>query len=82
MATYNTKSITYNGNTYVMYPGNLTSETELENEAQDATEEEDRVYPVRMDANGKLAVNVPWKALPLSVVNGKLCITYKREVTE
>lgn len=60
MADYNVKEIAYGGNNYKMYPANLTSETHLNNAAQDATETQDRVYPVRMDANGKLAVNVPW----------------------
>lgn len=39
---------------------NLTSETKLSNEAADGTETTGRVYPVRLDKNGKLAVNVPW----------------------
>lgn len=39
---------------------NLTSETKLTNAAADGTETANRVYPVRLDANGKLAVNVPW----------------------
>ena len=39
---------------------NLTSETKLSNEAADSTETAGRVYPVRLDKNGKLAVNVPW----------------------
>ena len=39
---------------------NLTSETKLTNAAADGTETSGRVYPVRVDKNGKLAVNVPW----------------------
>ncbi len=39
---------------------NLTSETKLSNAAADGTETSGRVYPVRLDTNGKLAVNVPW----------------------
>lgn len=39
---------------------NLTSETKLANAAADGTETAGRVYPVRLDKNGKLAVNVPW----------------------
>ena len=39
---------------------NLTSETKLTNAAADGTETSGRVYPVRLDTNGKLAVNVPW----------------------
>lgn len=39
---------------------NLTSETKLTNAASDGTETSGRVYPVRLDKNGKLAVNVPW----------------------
>ena len=39
---------------------NLTSETKLTNAAVDGTETAGRVYPVRLDKDGKLAVNVPW----------------------
>lgn len=39
---------------------NLTSETKLTNAAADGTETSGRVYPVRLDKNNKLAVNVPW----------------------
>lgn len=39
---------------------NLTSENKLSNAAADGTETSGRVYPVRLDKNGKLAVNVPW----------------------
>lgn len=39
---------------------NLTNETKLTNAAADGTETSGRVYPVRLDKNGKLAVNVPW----------------------
>ena len=39
---------------------NLTSYTKLSNAAADGTETANRVYPVRLDKNGKLAVNVPW----------------------
>lgn len=38
----------------------LTSETKLTNAAADGTETSGRVYPVRLDKNGKLSVNVPW----------------------
>jgi len=40
---------------------NLTSETKLTNAAADGTETAGRVYPVRLDKNSKLAVNVPWE---------------------
>ena len=40
---------------------NLTSETKFTNAAADATETAGRVYPVRVDKNGHLAVNVPWE---------------------
>jgi len=40
---------------------NLKSETRLANTATDGTETAGRVYPVRLDSNGKLAVNVPWQ---------------------
>lgn len=39
---------------------NLMSETKLTNAATDGTETSGRVYPIRLDKNGKLAVNVPW----------------------
>lgn len=39
---------------------NLVSETKLTNSASAATETAGRVYPVALDKNGKLAVNVPW----------------------
>jgi hypothetical protein len=39
---------------------NLVSNTKLSNAASAATETAGRVYPVAMDKNGKLAVNVPW----------------------
>ena len=38
----------------------LTSDTELQNEAVSTSEVAGRIYPVRVDANGKLAVVVPW----------------------
>ena len=38
----------------------LVSETKLANTAAAATETQGRVYPVALDKNGKLAVNVPW----------------------
>jgi hypothetical protein len=40
---------------------NLTNETKLTNAAADETEINGRVYPIRLDKNGKLAVNVPWE---------------------
>lgn len=39
---------------------NLRSETKLTNASTAATETADRVYPVALDKDGKLAVNVPW----------------------
>lgn len=39
---------------------NLLSETKLTNASSTATETANRVYPVALDKNGKLAVNVPW----------------------
>lgn len=38
----------------------LVSETKLTNAAAAATETANRVYPIALDKNGKLAVNVPW----------------------
>ena len=70
MADYNVKEIAYGGNNYKMRPANLTSETQLQNAAQDATETPGRIYPVRLDANGKLAVNVPWSSSGESDMTG------------
>lgn len=39
----------------------LVSKTKLENGAIEATEVSNRVYPVALDKNGKLAANVPWE---------------------
>lgn len=43
-----------------IHEADLMSETKLVNAAADGTEISGRVYPVRYDKNGKLAVNVPW----------------------
>jgi len=48
----------------------LTSETMLSNAATDATETAGRVYPVRLDKNGKLAVNVPWVDTNTQTITG------------
>ena len=48
-----------NGDTPIT-SGSLVSTTQLTNAATAATETANRVYPVALDANGKLAVNVPW----------------------
>ena len=39
----------------------LTSDTELQNAAVTVSEVAGRIYPVRSDSNGKLAVVVPWQ---------------------
>ncbi len=39
---------------------NITEETRLSGAAAETTEVPGRTYPVRLDSNGKLAVNVPW----------------------
>lgn len=50
----------------------LTSTTKLSNASSDATETSGRVYPVRLDKNSKLAVNVPWTdSKPVTSVAGK-----------
>ena len=59
---------------------NITSETKLTNEASDGTETSGRVYPVRLDKNGKLCVNVPWTDTTSFVpttrkVNGKALLS-------
>ena len=38
----------------------LISETKLTNAAANGVETAGKIYPVRLDSNGKLAVNVPW----------------------
>ena len=44
----------------LIFKADLVSETKLTNAAAAATETSGRVYPVALDTNGKLAVNVPW----------------------
>lgn len=39
---------------------NITEETRLSGVAAEIAEVPGRIYPVRLDSNGKLAVNVPW----------------------
>jgi len=51
--------VAYSGNIATVSPS-LVSTTALTNAATAATETANRVYPVALDANGKLAVNVPW----------------------
>lgn len=60
---------------------NITEESRLANSAVDVTETVGRVYPVRLDANGKLAVNVPWTDTSLvSSVAGKTgAVTLEKE---
>lgn len=53
--------VTYSNNSATISPS-LVSTTALANAATAATEVADRVYPVALDANGKLAVNVPWSS--------------------
>ena len=59
----------------------LVSETKLTNAAAAATETSGRVYPVALDTNGKLAVNVPWTDTTYSVApqsaNGLMSSTDK-----
>ena len=63
-----TKVVTNNGLTSTWASGtltakaNLVSDTKLTNAATADTEVADRVYPVALDTNGKLAVNVPWES--------------------
>lgn len=47
---------------------NLVSDTALTNAATATTEVANRVYPVVVDANGKLAVNVPWEGSQLDPI--------------
>ena len=49
---------------------NLLSETKLTNVATAATEVAGRVYPVAVDKDGKLAVNVPWTNVNSSYLTG------------
>ena len=75
MADVNIKQIAFGLNTYHLQPDNLTSDTQLTNAAQDATETANRVYPVRLDANGKLAVNVPWTSSGAQDMTGATATT-------
>lgn len=43
-----------------IHKADLANDSRLSNVAADGTEKAGRVYPVRYDKNGKLAVNVPW----------------------
>lgn len=54
---------------------NLLSETKLSNAATAATETANRVYPVALDKNGYLAVNVPWSADDTNTVPQAYCDT-------
>lgn len=54
-------NVSYNSNAATVKT-QLVSETALTNAATAATEVSGRVYPVAVDANGKLAVNVPWES--------------------
>lgn len=49
---------------------NLVSETKLTNAATAATETANRVYPVALDKDGKLAVNVPWSDTNTQTITG------------
>ena len=56
----------------------LRSETKLENASASATETAGRVYPVALDKDGKLAVNVPWEnTQTLTGVKGNAEGTYR-----
>ena len=57
----------------------LVSETKLTNAAVAATETANRVYPVALDTNGKLAVNVPWteSSAAVSGVKGNAESSYR-----
>ena len=55
-----TSSYTTGTSASITLKTNLVSETKLTNAATAATEVSGRVYPVALDKNSKLAVNVPW----------------------
>lgn len=60
--TYYNSSLNYTYYTqgYTVFTLNLISNTPYSNAAQDTTEVANRVYGVKLDANNKLSVNVPW----------------------
>ena len=60
--TYYNSSLNYTYYTqgYTVFTLNLISNTPYSNAAQDATEVSNRIYGIKLDANNKLSVNVPW----------------------
>ena len=54
---------------------NLASETALTNAAVTGTDSSNRLYPVAIDKNGKLAVNVPWTNTTVSTTGSGNAIT-------
>lgn len=54
----------------------LLSNNKLSNAARAATETAGRVYPVAMDKNGKLAVNVPWSNTTYSFTNSAATLAW------
>lgn len=56
---------------------NLLSETKLTNASTAAAEVSNRVYPVSLDANGKLAINVPWENTTYTSLKNPNSVTLK-----
>lgn len=56
---------------------NLLSETKLTNASTAAAEVPNRVYPVSLDANGKLAINVPWENTTYTSLKNPNSVTLK-----
>ena len=72
VAKYNIgNGLNYDQNTNTV-SANMLSRTRLNGTAIAMSEVNNRTYPVSMDANGQLAVNIPWTdTIPVRSVNGK-----------
>lgn len=73
VARYNVgNGLNYEQNTNTIR-ANLLNQTRLNGSATSAAEVNNRTYPVALDANGRLAVNIPWTdTIPVRSVNGKV----------
>ena len=73
VARYNVgNGLNYEQNTNTIR-ANLLNQTRLNGSATSAAEVNNRTYPVALDANGRLAVNIPWTdTTPVRSVNGKV----------
>ena len=56
---------------------NLKNDTQLQNPAVTGTDSADRLYPLSLDSNGKLATNVPWTDTTYEFADGYNASTNK-----